>query len=61
MQAGIIGHKKDGAAATLREMRDSLSHMTHDLGQKRELASHVDGSEVLRGEDVKSLLIFFFF
>ncbi|XP_025079923.1 intraflagellar transport protein 81 homolog [Pomacea canaliculata] len=52
-QASIISHKKDAAAAALREVRDELNKTQQELEQKREIVSNVEGTEVLKGEDFK--------
>jgi hypothetical protein len=52
VQAGIIAHKKEAAAAGLREMREELNKTNQELEQKREIVSSVEGAEVLKGEDV---------
>lgn len=52
VQASIISHKKDAAAAALREVRDELNKTQQELEQKREIVSNVEGTEVLKGEDV---------
>ena len=54
-QAGIIAHKKEAAAAGLREMREDLNRTSQELEQKREIVSSVEGAEVLKGEDVSVL------
>ncbi|KAL8567199.1 hypothetical protein ACOMHN_046609 [Nucella lapillus] len=52
-QAGIIAHKKEAAAAGLREMREDLNRTNQELEQKREVVSSVEGAEILKGEDFK--------
>ena len=54
-QAGIIAHKKEAAAAGLRQMREDLNRTSQELEQKREIVSSVEGAEVLKGEDVSVL------
>ncbi|CAL1528609.1 unnamed protein product [Lymnaea stagnalis] len=52
-QAGIIAHKKQGAAETLRAIRDEFNHVQRELDQKREVVNTAEGAEVLKGEDFK--------
>ncbi|XP_059177446.1 intraflagellar transport protein 81 homolog [Physella acuta] len=52
-QAGIIAHKKLGAAETLRSIRDEFNHIQRELEQKRDVVSTAEGAEVLKGEDFK--------
>ncbi|BFZ00683.1 hypothetical protein BsWGS_03721 [Bradybaena similaris] len=52
-QAGIISHKKEAAAETLRAARDEFNHILQELEQKREVVNAAEGTEVLKGEDFK--------
>uniref|UniRef100_A0A0B7B4J9 Intraflagellar transport protein 81 homolog n=2 Tax=Arion vulgaris TaxID=1028688 RepID=A0A0B7B4J9_9EUPU len=52
-QAGIIAHKKEAAAETLRAIRDEHNHILQELEQKREVVNIAEEGEVLKGEDFK--------
>ncbi|XP_005106145.1 intraflagellar transport protein 81 homolog [Aplysia californica] len=52
-QAGIISHKKEAAAETLRAARDEYNQAQQELEQKREMVSSTEGAQVLKGEDFK--------
>ena len=52
-QAGIIGHKKEAAAETLRGSREEFNRISTDLEQKQEMVNNAEGNQqVLKGEDV---------
>lgn len=53
-QAGIISHKKEAAAETLRGSREEFNRISTDLEQKQEMVNNAEGNQqVLKGEDFK--------
>lgn len=42
----------------LREVRDELNKTMQELEQKREIVNSVEGTEVLKGEDVRQIYFY---
>ena len=57
LQAAIIARKKEAAAEALQEAREEMSHVEQETNEKRQQAQQHDGEEVLKGEDVRKILI----
>lgn len=52
-QASIISRKKEAKAEELQECREELLSMEKELAQKSSQARDFDGTEVLKGDEVR--------